>query len=629
MSDLRASADPHDAQIAAADQAYDDDAALRLLYGGSIVVQLGSQLYPSVTAAVAELISNAWDADARNVWVTVPFGDDWTGHDSTIEVLDDGLGMTRREAQFKYLVVGRERRQEEKTDKTLSGRLLHGRKGIGKLAAFGTGRLLEVTTKAAGGTPVGFRMDYDALRKLEPAESAAVEEFVPAPLVDPNGNVLDRGSRVVLTRLQAKRRPSEARFLLSMRRRFSLDATKMTVTINKTTVLRPFDMEFEYRFPADGVPGGVSVQGGFGVELVDDGNGNQREVKWWIGFLADPVKDELLQGISVLVRGKQAQRPFKFERTGGTEFQLGYEYLVGEVQADWIDEGVDDEGDLIASDRDTLQLEDPRLQPFVAWGRQRLRWALIEHGRLQQTRRVERWATDVPALRPVFSRVTAREQQALGRVVERLGRLPGLVDSDIADVMQRVLDVREDRAAMGIAQEIRALGDPAAERTWRLAEDATSLERRTATSIIAARLALLEQLSEMIGDSAAPPDLPGVLAGYPWLLDLRFDRSRGRVLPHAGSGDAVVLIGPPVWEPESSATVVAAFWHDVMRPASDEEWLATVRARDDAAGHRILLVAHGSVRLDADAGATWATCLARSRRQHEAWQALVRDADER
>lgn len=612
-----------DAQIAEAEHTYDENAPLRLLYGGSIVVQLGSQLYPSVTAAVAELVSNAWDADARNVWVTIPFGDDWVGPDSTVEVLDDGIGMARREAQFKYLVVGRERRREERTDRTPSGRLVHGRKGIGKLAAFGTGKVLEVVTKRAGEAAVGFSMDYDKLRALEPAESAEVEEFSPEPLVNPAGQVLDQGTRVRLTKLQTKRRPSEQRFLLSMRRRFSLDETLMRVEIN-TTVLRRFDMEFQYRFPRDGIPTGATVVDEFAAELVDDGDGKPQQVQWWIGFLGEPVKDELLQGISVLVRGKQAQRPFKFERTGGTEFQLGYEYLVGEVHADWIDEGIDDEGDLIASDRDTLQLEDPRLQPFIEWGRKRLRWALTERGRLQAQRRVERWSADIPLLQPMLRQVTGREQQALGRVAERLGRLPGLDDTDIADVMQRVLDVREDRAAAGIAQEIRALGDAATDATWLLARDVAALERRTTASIVAARLALLDQLTEVLGDSDPPPNLASVLVGYPWLVDLRFDRASTRALAASDeAGEAVVLVGPPAWDLDSASTVLAAFWDDAKRPESDEEWLAAVKALDAPKDARPFLVAQGLAHLAPDTATTWETCLARSRLQHEAWQTLV------
>src|SRR4051794_16507228 len=99
---------------ARADESSDatSDGQLKLRYAGWLVQQLGAQLYPSVTAAVAELISNAWDANAKNVWVTIPF-DSWTRETATIEVVDDGEGMTHAEAQEKYLVVGRRRREAE------------------------------------------------------------------------------------------------------------------------------------------------------------------------------------------------------------------------------------------------------------------------------------------------------------------------------------------------------------------------------------------------------------------------------------------------------------------------------------------------------------------------------------
>jgi hypothetical protein len=618
-----------DAQIVKAERKYSENEPLRLLYGGSIVVQLGSQLYPSVTAAVAELVSNAWDADARNVWVTVPFDDDWNGPDSTIEVVDDGIGMDRYEAQFKYLVVGRERRVKEGTDRTPGSRLLHGRKGIGKLAAFGTGQHLEVVTLRPDADPVGFTLDYDRLRGLEPAESAPVDEIKPAPLKDPNDNTLQHGTRVRLTKLQAKRRPSEERFLLSMSRRFSLDASQMRVTINGT-LLKRLDMKFQYRFPKDSVSADVTVDDdGLAIELVDDGEGHQKEVRWWIGFTETPVRDELLQGISVLVRGKQAQRPFKFERTGGMPGQLGYEYLVGEVHADWIDDGTAEDDDLIASNRDTLQLEDPRLQPFITWGRQLLSWAVSERLRLQEERRVERMSTDMPQLAPVFRGASRRERHALERVAERLGRVDGLDDSDVADVMQRVLDVREHRTAAGIAQEIRTLGDAASARTWQLVEDAAALERRTATPILDARLALLDLLTELLGESDAPPDLRQALVANPWVVDLRFDRAAVQALEgDEQAGEALVLVGPPAWEPDGPSTVLAACWDEARRPASDEEWLAATKAQADAHDAQVLLVAREPVHVDAALATTWAECLARSRRQHEAWLALVRNGEE-
>ena len=82
---------------------------LKLRFLWASIEQLGAQLYPSATATVAEFISNAWDADARNVWVSVPFGESWE-RASKIEVVDDGLGMTREDAQEKFFAVGQKRR---------------------------------------------------------------------------------------------------------------------------------------------------------------------------------------------------------------------------------------------------------------------------------------------------------------------------------------------------------------------------------------------------------------------------------------------------------------------------------------------------------------------------------------
>ena len=46
---------------------------LKLRFLGALIEQLGAQLYPSATATVAELISNAWDAEANTVWVDGAF----------------------------------------------------------------------------------------------------------------------------------------------------------------------------------------------------------------------------------------------------------------------------------------------------------------------------------------------------------------------------------------------------------------------------------------------------------------------------------------------------------------------------------------------------------------------------
>ena len=126
------------------------------------VDKLGVKLYDRVYAVLAELISNSYDADAQSVVIKAPMGQYLAvrhdgvvqSKDVTIEVEDDGSGMTPQELQDFYLVVGKERRTDPKRgDKSkIYKRAVMGRKGVGKLAPFGVCRFVEVLS--AGGEKI-------------------------------------------------------------------------------------------------------------------------------------------------------------------------------------------------------------------------------------------------------------------------------------------------------------------------------------------------------------------------------------------------------------------------------------------------------------------------------------------
>src|SRR5215471_11528704 len=118
---------------------------LHLSFHGRIIDSLGIQMYQSPVAAVAELIANAWDADASSVAVTLPTNND---EEAEIVVKDAGSGMTFAECQERYLSVGRNRRIAD-GERSPGGRPLLGRKGIGKFAGFGIARILEIDTVSA------------------------------------------------------------------------------------------------------------------------------------------------------------------------------------------------------------------------------------------------------------------------------------------------------------------------------------------------------------------------------------------------------------------------------------------------------------------------------------------------
>lgn len=107
----------------------------------NVLNHLGLHLYSNTPAVLAEVIANAWDADASTVNVNFDL------NEKTITVTDDGHGMDLGDVNKKYLYVGFEKRTECQ-GLTPGGRTPMGRKGIGKLSLFSIANKFEVFSRA-------------------------------------------------------------------------------------------------------------------------------------------------------------------------------------------------------------------------------------------------------------------------------------------------------------------------------------------------------------------------------------------------------------------------------------------------------------------------------------------------
>jgi len=87
--------------------------------------ELGERLVGRPHMALAELIKNSYDADARNV--AIAFGDD------IITVVDDGHGMDANTFERRWMRIGNTEKDIQATSPIL-GRTLTGSKGVGRLA---------------------------------------------------------------------------------------------------------------------------------------------------------------------------------------------------------------------------------------------------------------------------------------------------------------------------------------------------------------------------------------------------------------------------------------------------------------------------------------------------------------
>lgn len=109
-----------------------------------ILELLGPSLYTNIYYILAELIANAYDAEAHNVYII--------SNKDDITVEDDGKGMSYQNGDIKkYLSVAEVSRNnnEDSTTKTLKRKKM-GRKGVGKLAALSVSENVLIKTISNG-----------------------------------------------------------------------------------------------------------------------------------------------------------------------------------------------------------------------------------------------------------------------------------------------------------------------------------------------------------------------------------------------------------------------------------------------------------------------------------------------
>lgn len=129
----------------------------KLIVSPRMLELLSKDLYTNMYFVLAELIANAYDADAENVYVFID--------DDEIRVEDDGNGMSSDNLMKNYLVIGSESRNCNANSRTpVKKRLKMGRKGVGKLAALSISngfKLITVQNSNHIGLFVPHRVEHD------------------------------------------------------------------------------------------------------------------------------------------------------------------------------------------------------------------------------------------------------------------------------------------------------------------------------------------------------------------------------------------------------------------------------------------------------------------------------------
>ena len=461
------------------------------------IEHLGLKLYSSLPPVVGELVSNAWDADAGQVDITIPTG----AIDQTSEIVvhDNGDGMEPSEVQTKYLYIGRNRRDAEKSDVSPSrGRRVTGRKGLGKLSAFGIADEVQVRT-VRDAFAVTICLNYPEM-KIWPKGKPYEPKIVP----ESSGATSDPPGTTVTVRFLRRTKPINAEFIRrELARRFRFIGPDFRVLINKTPIKASDRRRRE------------DCRAAWDVSQLKPGTTVDKESGWsvsgWIGIVEK--SSQIDRGVDIFAREKAVELDTMFNLKT-THAQFARAYVVGEVHAEFLDA----DEDRIATARNSVNWQTDAGQKLQEWGEAALkdvfdRWLKLQREekeeKIVKTARFDEW----------LATRTSREQRVARRLLHIIVADPNIEPESAGPLLEIIKSNVEFQAFQDLVDEIEDSGTTV-QTLLKLFRDWRVIEAREHLKLSDGRLEAMEKLSRFIEEGALEvKEMQPLFENNPWLID--------------------------------------------------------------------------------------------------------------
>ena len=481
----------------------------------STIKHLGLQMYSTLPPVVGELIANAWDANATSVQITIPETpiDELT---SEIVIVDNGIGMSDEDIRRRYLIVGRDRREQEGADRTSApfDRPIMGRKGIGKFSAFGIAKEIEIES-VSDGECSRFVMNYDKMLDCATQRRA---EFMP---LAPTGHVTS-GTAITLRQitkfktrsisLTTLRRGLARRFAtVGPQHNFDIVINGSPISVVERDLQQLLDKDAHgdrYLWPYEDVE--IEPNTGW-------------TVSGWIGALdrTTPSLDGVDRGISIMARGKLVQEPFLFNAVVGQQYALSY--IVGELHAEFVD-GLED---TIGTNRNALVWDTDANTRLMAWGKEQVNKIAREWARKRSDDNQRRLQQN-DLYREFRERADGVGNKRALDLADRLVRQvvsknPTAGVQELEPVIRTSLDFLEFDAFWEITQDLAKSDVEDVGRLFTLFREWEIVEAKEMSRVTEGRIATIEKLQALIErDTLEVPTLHNFLKEFPWVIDPRW-----------------------------------------------------------------------------------------------------------
>ena len=513
----------------------------------NVLDHLGIKLYSNVAAVLAEAVANAWDADAENVHI------DFSRDVDSIEIRDDGIGMTVEDMNDEYLRVGYARREEDERygDKTAKGRQVVDRKGLGKLSLFSIARIIEIRS-SSGGIAHGCRLDSEAISKAAKNREAYHPEALQV-----DSQELMRGTRINLRELKSSRLDLTAAALRKrLARRFSVIGErhqfKMFVNEESISIAERGDLavsqfvwtigdhglglnqeDEEHRLFASKVEDSRSWSDSLpnlekdtqiAATVVDDNP--DWPIRGWIGTARNPrllndTETGNMNGIVLLARGRLFHENIAESLSDG---RIYTKYITGQINVDFLD--ITDEADLATSDRQRVREDDPRVIALKEHMSKILNQVDRDWNKWRAEAEVKRIAEVNPALEEWMTGLPNGHRDQAKRMIRQISKAHFDTEDDKKELLKHSIYAFERMALRGSTAELAdAINDP--QTLLKLLADQDALEAKLYLDVISSRLEAIKVLTKAVDEDTREEVLRNYIFNHLWLLDPSWERAAG------------------------------------------------------------------------------------------------------
>ena len=330
----------------------------------SILNHLGRNLYRSFITVLGEAVSNSWDADAQNVYITID------REEKELIVRDDGLGMNEDDFQNKFLKIGYSKRKDN-VSHTKSGRPFIGRKGIGKLALLSCAQTITVLTKNEDSDIVGGVIDNSGLDDAIKDDKNSTDYKLGIPeeqTIRKYSAILgSRGTLIIFNGIKdgIRNRIDYIRKLVALYFRFSLKDSSFNIFINDEIItldeLSQIKGKTQFAWIINGIDDPYINDGAFKKRKkisIDN-----QQIKGFIASVETP-SDLKIRGtdekisIDLYVNGRLREKDVLRHIPTA---RIVESYLYGQIHFDELD----DENDRFTSSREGVVPDDPKFNSFL------------------------------------------------------------------------------------------------------------------------------------------------------------------------------------------------------------------------------------------------------------------------